>query len=159
MSEQEIEKQHREMYQGAPEGGRSNRGPEVGLGGDEDAQPPNPLPYEERSVGGGGAAEEAANKAFDASNAGEPGPGLSSSGDVSATDTSAESPLGVGVSTTKRGEDVAKDESESGREDLGTKGKSDRPVGTASPEDSTGVDPQGTIDDDMPNMVSGDQGG
>jgi hypothetical protein len=39
-------------------------------------------------------------------------------------------------------------------------GPADRPADDRfGPEDSTGVDPQGTIDDDMPYQPSGDQGG
>lgn len=65
-----------------------------------------------------------------------------------------DSPLGVGVSTTRRGEDVKKQEgTEPGRRDLGTRGKSGRPSGTTDPRDSTGVDPEGSglTDRDMPN--------
>ncbi len=43
--------------------------------------------------------------------------------------------------------------------DLGTKGESDRPVGAASPEQSSGVGAQPTKEDDMPQMPAGDQGG
>ncbi|HEV2087941.1 MAG TPA: hypothetical protein VGR21_06495 [Cryptosporangiaceae bacterium] len=66
----------------------------------------------------------------------------------------------VGESTTRRGEDMmSRDGKEEGRGDLGHKGPSDRPVGTASPDDSTGVGSNEPIHDDMPNMPSGDQGG
>ena len=63
-----------------------------------------------------------------------------------------ESPYGVGESTTRRGEDVKKEEgTEPGRTDLGTKGQSQRPFGTSDQRDSTAVDPQ--------NLAGDDQGG
>lgn len=50
----------------------------------------------------------------------------------------------VGVSTTRRGEDVkGEDGTEPGREDTGTKGATNRPTGSSDARDSTGVDPQG----------------
>lgn len=51
--------------------------------------------------------------------------------------------MGVGPSTTRRGEDVVKSEGkEEGRQDIGTEGESQRPVGTSDERDSTAVDPQ-----------------
>lgn len=38
-------------------------------------------------------------------------------------------------------------------------GPVDRPAGTSDADDDTGVDPQGTVDPDMPQMPAGDQGG
>lgn len=38
-------------------------------------------------------------------------------------------------------------------------GPVDRPAGGADADDDTGVDPQGTVDPDMPTMPTGDQGG
>jgi len=64
-------------------------------------------------------------------------------------------PEKVGKSTTRRGEDVSKQQHEAGRKDLGTKGKSDRPVGTSTARDSTGVDPQDPIDEESPNLRRG----
>jgi hypothetical protein len=44
---------------------------------------------------------------------------------------------------TRRGEDIQGDDAkEAGREQTGTQGPTDRPVGTSSQRDSTGVDPQ-----------------
>jgi hypothetical protein len=63
-----------------------------------------------------------------------------------------------GQSTTKSGEDVGATEDEAGREDLGTKGQSERPVGTSDARDSTGVDPQETVTG-SPTQPAGDQGG
>jgi hypothetical protein len=52
-------------------------------------------------------------------------------------------PEGVGESTTRRGEDVVKEEGpDEGREDLGPQGPSQRPTGTSGARASTGVDPQ-----------------
>ncbi len=47
----------------------------------------------------------------------------------------------VGESTTRRGEDVIdKDGKEAGREDTGTEGPTDRPTGTSTERDATGID-------------------
>jgi hypothetical protein len=108
---------------------------------------------EDRTVGEGG------RKAFDASNAGPPGPepGVSEQEreGVPPTDTTAASPLGVGVSTTRRGEDVATEEDQPGHHDTGPRGASQRPSGTSSAARATGVDPQEPIDDDSPNLTPG----
>jgi hypothetical protein len=73
---------------------------------------------------------------------------------VSATDMNPEGPEGVGDSTTRRGEDVAKEE---GREfeTTGTKG-ADRPVGEM--KEQPGAMPSKTIDEDMPDMPPADGG-
>jgi hypothetical protein len=79
-----------------------------------------------------------------------------SRGDAQLPDT----PEGVGESTTRRGEDVSGQEGkEPGRYDSGTQGQSERPTGGSTQRDSTGVDPQDPIDEDMPNLQRGDQGG
>ncbi|MGM0928916.1 MAG: hypothetical protein ACQEXN_04300 [Actinomycetota bacterium] len=50
-------------------------------------------------------------------------------------------PEGVGASITRGGEEVVEqDGKEPGREDTGTKGPSERPTGTSTARDSTGVD-------------------
>jgi hypothetical protein len=65
----------------------------------------------------------------------------------------------VGESTTRRAEDIAKEEAkESGRDDAGTEGGAGRPTGTSTARDSTGVDPQDP-DEGAPNLQTGDQGG
>lgn len=38
-------------------------------------------------------------------------------------------------------------------------GPADRPAGKSDPESDTGVNPLGTIDPEMPEMPTGDQGG
>ena len=59
------------------------------------------------------------------------------------------SPEGVGESVGHRGEDMlAEDGKEAGRQDTGTDGTAaDRPTGTSTARDSTGVDPQEPITD------------
>jgi hypothetical protein len=70
----------------------------------------------------------------------------------------ATSPLGVGESINRRGEDVAKQEDEEGRDDTGTKGPTDRPAGASDTRASTAVDPHDT-GSGGPTMPAGDQGG
>jgi hypothetical protein len=54
-----------------------------------------------------------------------------------------DSPHGVGESTTRRAEDVAGTEGkEPGRADAGREHESERPTGTSSTRDMTGVDPK-----------------
>lgn len=58
---------------------------------------------------------------------------------------------------TQRGEDVsAEDGKEAGREDAGTQGATDRPVGTSNARDTTGVNPQEPI---TGTPAQGGQGG
>jgi hypothetical protein len=57
---------------------------------------------------------------------------------VSATDTTAATPLGVGESITKGGEELAKGSKETGRQDTGEKGPAARPTGTSTKEDVKG---------------------
>jgi len=73
---------------------------------------------------------------------GEVARGAAGAGDQTATRADASTPGGVGTSTTRRGEDVADQEGGSGRQTTGTQGQSQRPVGTSTARDSTGVDPQ-----------------
>ena len=68
--------------------------------------------------------------------------GAAGDGDQTATDPSARTPLGAGTSTTRRGEDIVEDEGQDGRRTAGTQGASQRPVGTSTSRDSTGIDPQ-----------------
>jgi hypothetical protein len=142
-----------------PPGGRASRGPEPDPGGTLDVDEVQPSPGRTGGADHGtGLAAEGATKAFDAANAGPPGPGAVESGEeragVPATDTSAESPLGVGVSYGHRGEDLADDD-----RDEGTKGRSDRPYGGSSQEETTGVATQGPTEPGAPDLQRGDQGG
>jgi len=70
-----------------------------------------------------------------------------------------ETPHGVGESTTRRGEDVIKEEGpdKGRRPNEGTSG-ADRPYGSSTARSATGVDPQDTVTEG-PNMPPGDQGG
>ncbi len=59
----------------------------------------------------------------------------------------------VGESTTRRGEDVADEEGkEPGRYDGAPQGESQRPTGSSTARDSTGVDPQEPVDDSSPHL-------
>ena len=59
---------------------------------------------------------------------------------------------------TRRGEDVAKQEDEEGRDDTGAKAATDRPTGVSDERASTAVDPNETESGDS-HMPAGDQGG
>jgi hypothetical protein len=78
---------------------------------------------------------------------------------VPATDTSARTPLGVGTSTSRRGERIAATEGEAGRRGHGVRGKSRRPAGKSAPEHDTGVAPEAPIDEESPQLPTGDQAG
>jgi hypothetical protein len=78
---------------------------------------------------------------------------------VSPTDTQARTPLGVGTSTSRRGERIAVTEPERGRRAKGTRGRSGRPYGTSDPEHDTGVAPQRPRDPRSPHLPTGDQAG
>lgn len=66
-----------------------------------------------------------------------------------ATEDPTAPPEDVGVSQTRRGEDVMGQEGqEPGRKDLGTKGESQRPYGTV--EEGPGVKPSEPTDEEMP---------
>jgi hypothetical protein len=119
-------------------------------------------PYEGRQTEMKDGYEEHTEKVFHGADDVEPGPGREISDEeregVPPTDTEAESPLGVGVSMTRRGEDVARQEDEPGREDTGTRGPTDRPAGVSDDRASTSVDDQDT-ESGGPTMPAGDQGG
>ncbi|MFE3454723.1 hypothetical protein ACFXJ8_37955 [Nonomuraea sp. NPDC059194] len=108
-------------------------------------------------------AVQAGDRAFTPEAAGAPGPGREPSEEersgVSATDTEARSPHGVGESTARKGEEIAQQEQEAGRETAGVKGESQRPYGTSTAEDSTGVGAQEAEDEESPTLPPGDQGG
>jgi hypothetical protein len=150
-----------EEPQPSSQGASTDLGPRPGAGGD---QQPGGLvpPYEGRQTGMKDSYEEHTEKVFYGADDVPPGPGREISAEerdgVPATDTEAESPLGVGVSMTRRGEDVAKQEDEEGRDDTGTKGPTDRPTGVSDERASTSVDPSETKSGG-PTMPAGDQGG
>ncbi|HEU4896046.1 MAG TPA: hypothetical protein VFX88_00570 [Actinomycetota bacterium] len=119
-------------------------------------------PYDGRQTEMKDTYEEHTEKVFHGADEVEPGPGRQVSEEeregVPSTDTEAESPLGVGVSMTRRGEDVDKQEDEPGRDDTGTRGPSDRPAGVSDERASTSVDPNET-EAGGPTIPAGDQGG
>ncbi len=98
---------------------------------------------------------EGTKKAYDAENsAPPPGPGREVSDEeregVSGTDTTAATPLGVGESINRSGEDVVKQEGEeAGKETVGY--KDGRPVGTSDERSRTSVDPSGSGSDSTDN--------
>jgi hypothetical protein len=102
-------------------------------------------PYEGRRTEASEDRAEQMDKVFNRVDEVPPGPGREISDEeregVGPTDTEATSALGVGESLSRRGEDVDKQEDEEGRDDAGTKGASDRPVGTSDERDATSVDP------------------
>jgi hypothetical protein len=119
-------------------------------------------PYEGRQTEMREGYEEHVEKVFHGADEVEPGPGREISDEeregVGPTDTEAESALGVGERMTRRGEDVARQEDEPGREDAGTRGPSDRPVGVSDERASTSVDPDERASGG-PTLPAGDQGG
>ena len=49
------------------------------------------------------------------------------------------------TSDSRSGEDLSSSEQEAGREETGTRGETERPTGTSSARDVTGIDPQDPI--------------
>ena len=143
------------------QGASTDLGPRPKSGGEQEPGGMVP-PYEGRQTEMKDSYEEHTEKVFHGADDVQPGPGREISGEerdgVPPTDTEAESPLGVGVSMTRRGEDVGKQEDEPGRHDAGTKGPSDRPVGVSDSRASTAIDDQET-ESGGPTMPAGDQGG
>lgn len=133
-------------------GGRSSRGPEYGTGGGE-VQVSVP-PYDDLRGENTGEGAEGVRKSFDADNAPEPGPALPITDEeregMSGTEMEPEPALGVGESQSRGGEEIAPD-----RDDVGTKGPSQRPVGKVAGGDDT----EGPRDPKSPDLQTGDQGG
>lgn len=132
-------------------GGRS--GPNPDPGGEEEPGGLLP-PYEGRTTGSDSPSSEARAESVERQLAetktGRPGETASPADEQPAredevTDEVPDSPKGVGQSANRRGEDMADHEGkEPGREDAGTKGPSDRPVGKSDERDASTVDPQGS---------------
>jgi hypothetical protein len=150
-----------EEPQPSSQGASTDLGPRPKSGGEQEPGGLVP-PYDGRQTEMKDSHDRHTEKVFHGADDVPPGPGRVISDEerdgVPPTDTEAESPLGVGVSMTRRGEDVAKQEDEPGREDTGTKGPSDRPVGVSDERASTAVDPNET-ESGGPTMPAGDQGG
>jgi hypothetical protein len=103
-------------------------------------------PYEGRQTEAKEGREDHMDKVFDRVDEVPPGPGRVISDEeregVGPTDMDATSPLGVGESINRRGEDVIKQEGhEEGRDHAGTRGDTDRPAGTSDERSSSSVDP------------------
>jgi len=78
--------------------------------------------------------------------------------DDSVTESHPGGPENVGKTTTRSGESVVTGEGkEAGRHDAGTQGATNRPVGTSTMRDSTGIDPQDPKDEESPNLQTGSQ--
>lgn len=132
MADQDTEKQAaKEMP-----GGGSSRGPEYSTAGEVQA---DIMPHDEERGAPSAEGAEGVRKAFDASNAPEPGadPPVSDEeqGGTSSTDMEPEPALGVGESRGGRAEDLAPD-----RDDVGTKGAG-RPVGKSGGDEGQSSDP------------------
>ena len=150
-----------EEPQPSSQGSSTDLGPRPGSGGDQEPGGLVP-PYEGRQTEMKEGYEEHTEKVFHGADDVEPGPGRVISDEeregVGPTDMDATSPLGVGESINRHGEDVHKQEDEEGREDTGTKGESDRPTGVSDERASTSIDPNET-QSGGPTMPAGDQGG
>jgi hypothetical protein len=150
-----------EEPQPSSQGASTDLGPRPSPGGEQEPGGLVP-PYEGRQEEMKEGYEEHVEKVFHGADDVPPGPGRVISDEeregVPPTDTEAESPLGVGVSMSRRGEDVGQQEDEPGREDVGTKGPTDRPAGVSDERASTAVDDQDTRSGG-PTMPAGDQGG
>jgi len=131
-------------------GGSPSRGPNADPGGEVE---PGGLvaPYDDRSKGGdpsGGGAS--VSRQMESTKTANDGATASPADEQPVTDDQMtagepETPLGVGESISRRGEDMSDDDGkEAGRHDMGTKGESGRPVGMSDERDQSGVDPGGT---------------
>ena len=131
-------------------GGRSSRGPNPDPGGKVEPGGLVP-PYEGRTTGPDSPSSkeraESVKEQLAETKTGRPGATASPADEQPAredqvSDETPASPKGVGHSETRRGEDIVEDEGkEPGRHDAGTKGESERPVGTSDERDVTGINP------------------
>jgi hypothetical protein len=119
-------------------------GPRPHSGGEQEPQGLVP-PYEGRQTEAKEGLDEQMDKVVHQVDEVPPGPGREISVEeregVSSTDMDATSALGVGESMSRRGEDVAKQEDEPGRETIDPTGASGRRAGTSDERDSSSVDP------------------
>jgi hypothetical protein len=139
-------------FREAQGGGSASHGPNPDPGGKNEPGGLVP-PYEGRTQGPGESESAAAGATSVESQMAETDsgqPGATASPAVESpvephevTDEVPDSPLGVGESTNRRGEDVIKqDGKEPGRDHSGTEGEAERPAGTSDARDVTGVNPQ-----------------
>jgi hypothetical protein len=133
-----------EPAQLSSQGASTDLGPRPHSGAEQEPQGLVP-PYEGRQTEAKEGLDEHMDKVFHRVDEVPPGPGREISDEeregVSSTDMDATSALGVGVSMSRRAEDVAKQGNEPGREDIGPRGASSRPAGTSDERDSSSVDP------------------
>jgi hypothetical protein len=150
-----------EAPQPSSQGASTDLGPRPKPGGEQEPGGLVP-PYEGRQTEVKDSHDRHMEKVFDRVDEVPPGPGREISDEeregVPPTDMDATSPLGVGESINRRGEDVVKQEGEAGREHVGTKGPTDRPAGVSDERAATSVDPDET-QSGGPHMPAGDQGG
>jgi hypothetical protein len=150
-----------EEPQPSSQGASTDLGPRPSPGGEQEPGGLVP-PYEGRQTEMREGYEEHTEKAFHRADEVPPGPGRVISDEeresVPPTDSEATSPLGVGESINRGGEDVAREEDEEGREHAGTRGPTDRPAGVSDERAATSVDPDET-QTGGPHMPAGDQGG
>jgi hypothetical protein len=151
-----------EEPQPSSQGASTDLGPRPSAGGEQEPGGLVP-PYEGRQTEAKEGHEGHMDKVFNRVDEVPPGPGREISEEeregVPPTDMDATSPLGVGESINRRGEDVIKQEGdEQGREHAGTKGATDRPHGVSDERASTSVDSNAT-ESGGPTMAAGDQGG
>ncbi|HKO85757.1 MAG TPA: hypothetical protein VJ140_14640 [Actinomycetota bacterium] len=157
----EQNEQEPEQPQPSSQGASTDLGPRPKPGGEQEPGGLVP-PYEGRQEEWKEGHDPHMDKVFNRVDEVPPGPGREISEEeregVPPTDTEATSPLGVGESINRRGEDVVRQEGEAGREHAGSKGPTDRPHGVSDERDSSSVDPDET-QTGGPHMPAGDQGG
>jgi hypothetical protein len=150
-----------EQPQPSSQGASTDLGPRPKPGGEQEPGGLVP-PYEGRQEEWKEGHDRHMDKVFNRVDEVPPGPGREISVEeregVPPTDTEATSPLGVGESINRRGEDVVRQEGKAGREHAGSKGPTDRPHGVSDERDSSSVDPDET-QSGGPTMPAGDQGG
>ncbi len=140
-SEQELEAQRRQMAQGQPGGGTS-RGPETATTPTTEAQGLVP-PYDrEESPAIQAASAEGVHKAFNADTyGGEPGPAPVVSTEERDGADYTDMPMGVKGDRRASGEELTGKGRETGRQDTGPQGPTDRPAGVSTGADVTGINP------------------
>lgn len=147
-------------FREAQGGGRSDRGPNPDPGGEV---VPGGLvpPYEDRSSGEGSSESSEAltesvksqlSETVTGTHGATASPAVESPVDPSEVSHEVpESPLGVGESTTRRGEDVAEqDGKEAGRSDHGSEHEAGRPAGGSDSRDASGAAPNSGVTDSPP---------
>ena len=151
-----------EAPQPSSQGASTDLGPRPKPGGEQEPGGMVP-PYEGRQTETKEGHEGHMGKVFNRVDEVPPGLGREISDEeregVGPTDMEATSPLGVGESINRRGEDVIKEEGhEEGREHAGTKGSTDRPHGVSDERAASSIDPNET-ESGGSHMPAGDQGG